>query len=159
VALDGEPNPFGSALARAAMSILALGFAPFFLSLPSLFPARARLGFAIRLLGCVGALGAVAVGLLPNDRFGDVHFYLILSSGVPCLAASALAVFGLARGGPSLRAAAVGGGAMLAVSAIDLGIYLAQQSAAGPAPVALPVLERCATILVLAWMYLVAREL
>jgi hypothetical protein len=159
VALDREPNPVGSALARAAMIILALGFAPFFLSLPSLFPARARLGFAIRLLGCAGALGSVVVGLLPNDRFGAVHVYLILSSGVPCLAASALGVFGLARGGPALRAAAAGGGAMLAVSAIDLVIYLAQQSATGPAPVALAVLERCATILVLAWMYLVAREL
>jgi hypothetical protein len=122
VALDGAPNPLGSALARLAMIILALGFVPFFLSLPTLFPSRPRLGYSIRALGCVCALGAVAVGLLPNDRFGDVHVYAVLSGGVPGLAASAVAVVGLVRSGPSLRMAAVAGCAMLAVSAVDLGI-------------------------------------
>ena len=159
VALDGEPNPLGSALARSAIVILALGLVPFFLSLPTLFPARARLGFAIRLLGSVGAVGAVAVGLLPNDRYGDVHVYAILTGGVPGLAAAALAVVGLVRAGPSLRLAAVSGCAMFAVSAVDLGLYLGHQVAASPAPMALAVLERCALLLVLAWMHLVARAI
>jgi len=159
VALDGAPNPVGSALARSAIVILALGLVPFFLSVPSLFPARARLGFAIRVLGCVGALGAVAVGLLPNDRFGDVHVYAILSGGVPGLAAAALAVVGLMRAGPSLRLAVLAGCAMFAVSVTDLGIYLVHQVAGSPAPMALAVLERCALLLVVAWMHLVARAI
>ena len=159
VALDGEPNPVGSALARSAMVILALAMVPFFLSLPSLFPSRARLGFAIRLLGSLGAVGAVAVGLLPNDRFGDVHVYAIVCGGVPGLAAAALAVAGLVRAGPSLRLAAVAGCAMFAVSAVDLGIYLAHQVVASPAPMSLSILERCALLLVLASMHLVARAI
>jgi hypothetical protein len=159
VALDGEPNPLGSALARSAMIILALGFVPFFLSLPSLFPSRARLGLVIRVLGCASALGSLAVGLLPNDRFGDLHVYAILSGGVPGLAAAALAVVGLVRAGPSLRIAALAGCAMFAVSAVDLGIYLGHQLASSPAPMTLAVLERCAVLLVLGWMHLVARAL
>jgi hypothetical protein len=159
VALDGEPNPLGSALARSAMVILAVGFVPLFLSLPSLFPSRARLGRSIRVLGCASALGAVAVGLLPNDRFGDLHVYAILSSGLPGLAAAALAVVGLVGAGRAFRLAAVAGGAMLAVAAVDLGIYLGCQVAGTPAPMTLPVLERCALLLVLGWMHLVARAL
>jgi hypothetical protein len=159
VALDGEPNPLGSALARSAMVILAIGFVPFFLSLPGLFPSRAGLGRAIRVLGCVAALGAVAVGLLPNDRFGDTHVYAILSSGLPGLTAVALAIVGLVRSGPSLRLAVLSGCAMLAVSVVDLGIYLGCQVAGSAAPMTLPVLERCALLLALGWMHLVARAM
>jgi len=156
-ALDGEPNPVGSALARAAMVVLAVGFVPFFLSLPGLFPSRSCLGRAIRVLGCFGALGAVAVGLLPNDRFGDIHVYAVLSGGLPGLAAAALAVVGLVRAGPSIRLAAVVGCAMFAVSAVDLGTYLGHEVAGSPAPMMLAVLERCALLLLLVWMHLVAR--
>jgi hypothetical protein len=88
VALDGEPNA-GAALARVAVLVLALGFAALFGALPRLFPVHVRLGRAIRWLGCTGALGAASVGVLPNDRFGDVHVYAILAGAVPGLAAVA----------------------------------------------------------------------
>jgi len=158
VALDGAPNPVGAALARTGVIVLALGFVPLFWSIPRLFPWRGRrLGLAITSMGCAGAAGSIAVGLLPSDRFGDLHVYTILAAGLPSLAAAALAVAGLASGPPSQRRAAIVGGAMLAVSVIDLGIYLVQVAATGTAPVALAILERCALLLVLAWMVMVVR--
>src|SRR5262249_39586691 len=42
VALNGAPNPLGSALARAAMASLAVAIGLFFWVLPALLGARAR---------------------------------------------------------------------------------------------------------------------
>jgi hypothetical protein len=158
-ALDGEPNRVGAALARAAVIILALGLLPLFWSLPRLFETSERRRLAVRGLGCAGALGGVAVGLLPNDRFGDVHVYAILCAGLPSLAAAVLAIVGMARAGAALRGAMLLGSATLIVSVVDLGLYLVLQIAAEPAPPALAVLERCALILALSWMWVVARSL
>ena len=44
VALNGQPNPAGAALAQGAMGLLALGLLPFWWVLPQLFPSGARLG-------------------------------------------------------------------------------------------------------------------
>src|SRR3954471_798809 len=47
VAIDGTPNACACALARVAMTLLALGIGVLFVALPRLFPSRTRLGLAV----------------------------------------------------------------------------------------------------------------
>jgi hypothetical protein len=151
VALDGEPNP-GAAVAQAAMTVLAMGLLPLWWLLPHLFPSRARLGWTVRLLGSIAAIGAVAVVLMPADRFG--HADAIVLAGLPGLAAVLLAVFALARDEQTPRVAAALGAATLLAASVDLVLYLAYLGGAGS--ILTPVLQRISTILLMAWMGTVA---
>jgi len=150
VALDGEPNPVGSVLAQAGTVVLALGLLPLWWLLPLLFTSRRRLGNAVRSLGSVCVTGAVAVVLLPSDRFGSWHSAAIIFAGPPGLFAALLGVAGLAREKPVDRISAAIGAAMLGVAAIDFILYVSFISGTGPMIVA--ILEKVALILLLSWM-------
>jgi hypothetical protein len=154
VALSGVPNPVGSLLAQAGMIALALGLLPLWWLLPHLFPSRARLGAAVRLLGSIAAGGTIAVVLLPSDRFGAWHSVAILFAGPPGLLGASLGVAGLAREERIPRLGAAIGAAMLLVAAIDWILYFLYLSSTAPAIVA--VLEKVALILLLGWMVVVS---
>jgi hypothetical protein len=156
VALDGQPNPLGSLLARLAMIILALGLGVFFTLLPRLFPDRARLGGAVRTLGWSAVPGAIAVVLLPTDRFSAVHGLAIVAAGIPGIGATLLAVFGLLRGRGAPRFVAALGLLATLSAAAGFGLYVRELVFGGPAQVAVAVLERVATVLLVAWMLAVA---
>jgi hypothetical protein len=155
VALNGQPNAFGSALAQAAMLVLASGLLVFWWALPRLFPASPRLGCAVRALGLATLPGMLAVSLLPSDRFPAWHPIAMVLAGLPGLAAAALGVLGMARE-PPLRIATAVGGAAVVTSMVDFVLYVRQFAGVGPGPTALAVLERAALILVLAWMCVIA---
>jgi hypothetical protein len=159
VALDGEPNATGSALAQAALLILALGLVLFWRLLPRLFPAQVRLGLMVRSLGSVALVGTVAVALLPSDRFASIHPVCLVVAGVPSLVAALLAVVGLLRKERALRAVAAVGAAALLVSGADFALYVWEIAGGGPSLRAEAVLERVSLILVLAWMCTVAHRL
>jgi hypothetical protein len=156
VALNGRPNPLGSALAQGSMLVLALGLFFFFWVLPRMVTTRARLGPWIRLLGTLAVIATVFVVLLPANRFSGVHGAAIVAAGVPGLIAASLAVIGLARQGS--RALAVVGATTLLVSLGAFVIYLRQFLVAGPGPVAGAVLERVALLALFGWIAAVARR-
>jgi hypothetical protein len=158
VALNGEPNPLGSALARTAMSALAAGLLPFFWLVSTLFPSRPRLGRCVRVLGVVTVVAIEVVVFLPADRFAGIHGVAVVAAGIPGLAAGILAVIGLVaeRGAP--RAARAIGLAALAVATVDFGLFLPEVLTPAASHVAVAVLERVSTFLVLAWMFVVARH-
>jgi hypothetical protein len=151
VALNGQRNRAGSAFAQAALAALALGLVPFWWELPRLFPSRARLGTAVRVLGSLGAAGALAVVLMPSDSFGGLHGIMIALAGPPGLTAALLAVLGLAREERSPRAAAGIGAAMLLTASVDFVLYV-RFLGAGPAPMVVAILEKISTMLLIAWM-------
>jgi hypothetical protein len=156
VALNGEPNARGSALAQAAMLVLALGLAHAWWLATRLFPRHRCLGRAVHVSGLGGLAGAVAVGLMPSDLFGGVHSLAIVLGGVPGLVAAGLAVVGVASRGRATRLAAVVGAAMVLVSSADFLLYVASLGRAGPDLMAIPVLERASVLLVLCWMCAIA---
>ncbi len=156
VALNGTPNPVGSALAQASMLALALGLVPFWRLLPDFFGARPRLGTWVRVLGQVAVAASFAVVLLPADRFSEVHGLAIVVAGVPGLFAALLAVVGLAGEERSPRVVASVGVTALLVAAAAFAVYLRQFFVPGPGPVAGAILERLALILLLVWMGAVA---
>ena len=157
VALDGRPNGLGCTLASLAMIVLAAGLGMTFALLPTLFVARSRMATPVRALGTVSALGAVAVVLLPSDRFGSLHGVAIVCAGIPGLAASLLALVALLRERRSARAVIALGGLALGVAAVDFVLYVDELLSGSASQVAVAVLERIATALLLAWMLAIAR--
>lgn len=155
VALNGEPNAGGAALAQAAMLVLAAGLAPLWWIVTLLLPGRRRLRTAIRLFGGAGVLGSIAAALLPSDRFGDGHALATGLGGLSGLAAAALAVTGLVLRGRPVRAAAVSGAATLATAAVDFALYVKGLREGGPDLMAIALLERMSVILLLSWMCVV----
>lgn len=148
VALNGQPNPLGCSLARAAMLALALALACFWLTLPTLFGDRRALATSIRMLGGISALGFLAIPVAS----GMSHPIAIFAAVIPGLAAATLAFLGSARYAQSrlLTAMAVAtfGAALLA------SILYGRSYAVTPRVVtaALPVLQRVGLLVALAWM-------
>ena len=157
VAIDGAPNACACALARVAMITLALGLGVLFIALPRLFSSHARLGSAVRALGAVTVPFAIAVVLLPTDRFGKLHGVAIVFAGTLGLGAVTLALKGLFSDARAPRHVVALGVVTMSVAAVDFALYVAELLSGGPAQIAVPVLERVATILILTWMVAVAR--
>jgi molybdopterin-guanine dinucleotide biosynthesis protein A len=157
-ALDGRPNGTGCTLARIAMIVLAGGLGIFFALIPRLFRARARTGMLVRALGSLAAVGAVAVVLLPSDRFGAMHGVAVVSAGIPGLAAALLSLHAVLRERAHARAVVVLGSLALGVATVDFALYVSELLSGGASQLAVSVLERIATALLLAWMLAVAHE-
>jgi hypothetical protein len=138
------------------MAVLGAGMLPFWWVLPRLFPSSPRLGRAVRAMGLTTLPGMAAVALLPSDRFASLHPFTMMLAGLPGLAATALAVVGLAGEGATAYLPTAVGGAALVTSSLDFVLYVQQLASVGPGPTALAVLERAATILVLLWMCVTA---
>jgi hypothetical protein len=156
VALNGEPNILGARFAQAAMLSMVIGFAPFWWIVPRLFADRRLLGHAVRALGLTSLGGIVAVTFMPSSRFGALHGVAVLVAGGPALAAAVLAVAGLARGEPRPRIGAALGAGTLTFALADFVLYIRTMLYGGPGPLVLPVAQKFALILLLAWMGVVA---
>jgi hypothetical protein len=157
VALNGAPNPLGSRLAMAAMLVLLVGLAAFWLGVPRVFAGRPPRGTAaVPWLGLTSAVGTLAVVLMPSDRFGSLHGAMVLTAGVPGIAAATLAVFVLGLGEPRPRIAAWTGGSMLAFAVVDFALYAWHFLSQTAGSTLGPALQKIALILLLAWMVLVA---
>lgn len=157
VALNGVPNPTGSRFATAAMLVLLAGLVAFWLGVPRVFADRPPRGAsAVPWLGLTSAVGTLAVILMPSDRFGALHGVMVLTSGVPGLLATALAVRVLAMGEPRPKIAAWTGGGMLAFALADFALYAWHFLTHTPGSILGPALQKVALVLLLAWMVLVA---
>jgi hypothetical protein len=152
VALDGRPNPIGSALARVAMTVLALGLGVFYLLVPGFFPSRPRAAVAVRALGTLSVPAMVAVVLLPTDRYGAIHGLAIVVAGVPSMSATLMAVHGLVREPRTPRLLVHLGILATLTASAGFAIYVDELVRGGPARLSVAVLERVATLLLLAWM-------
>lgn len=158
VALNGEPNAIGSRFAETAMLVMVVGLLPFWWVMPRLFARLRGIGIAVRVLGLASLAGIVAVSLMPSQRFGALHGVAVVIAGAPGLSAGVLAVAGLARAEARPRIAAALGGAMLAFSLVDFALYTRTMLYGGPGPILLPIAQKLALLLLLAWMVVVARR-
>lgn len=156
VALDGAPNAVGARFGQTALVVLAVGLAPFWRLAAELFDDLRALAAAVRGLG-LASLGAIAaVVSMPSSRFGALHGFAVIAAAVPGLTAALLAVVGLTRAEPRPRIAARLGGATLATAVVDFALYVRTMRSGGPGPTLLPVAQKLALILLLAWMLAVA---
>lgn len=158
VALNGQPNRVGAPLAEAAMLVMVAGLGVFWWIAPAMFAGRRRTGTAVRALGLVSVAGIVAVACMPSERFGALHGVAVVVAGVPGLTAALLAVAGMLRGDRAKHARAAGavGAAMLAFALVDFALYADTLAHGGPGSTLLPVAQKIALVLLVAWMLLVA---
>ncbi len=153
-ALNGTPNPLGATLAEGAMLALVLAFVPFWPLAARLFADRARLAAAVRLLGWTSVLGMIAVALMPSERFGAMHGVAVVVAGLPGLSAAVLAATGQLLASRTVPGAL--GAAMVLFAIVDFVLYVHIMLHGGPGPLFLPVAQKLALLLLLAWMLVVA---
>jgi hypothetical protein len=153
-ALNGTPNLVGARLAAGAMLSLVLAFVPFWPLAARFFATYARLAAAVRVLGRTSVLGMIAVALMPSERFGALHGVAVVVAGLPGLSAAVLAATGqlLAR----RRLPGTLGVAMVLFAILDFVLYVHTMLHGGTGPLVLPVAQKLALVLLLAWMLVVA---
>jgi hypothetical protein len=156
VALDGVPNPVGSRVALAAMVVLVLGLLPLWWTIPRVAGETGALGRAVRTVGSVSVGGALGVALMPSDRFGPLHGAVVVVACLFGLTAVVLSVTILLRGEPPPRVAGALGAAMLGACSVDFALYVRTLLTGGPGPPVIPVVQKVALLLLLAWMLAVA---
>jgi hypothetical protein len=157
-AIDGAPNPIGSRLAAAAMIALLVGLVPFWRGGAALIQAWPPGRWAGR-MGLLSVAGVVAVVLLPSDRFGPVHGLAVVVAAVPGLAASLLAVVGLARHERPPRVAAFVGACWLVAATVDFVFYAHHLAKGDEGSPFLPAAQKVALACLMAWMLTVAARL
>lgn len=154
IALDGRPNP-GALFGKASMLAFDAGLSLSFLGtlrLGSPSPGFARV---IRLLSLVSFVGIAAVPLLPSLVFGALHSVAVLCGATAGLFAGGFCIAVQRRGH---RRIATLGVVMFAAAFVDAGIY-AWSVAAVATPLALPVIQRLALVLILAWLIAIGAAL
>lgn len=157
-AYNGRPNPLSSKLAWGAMCVLAPGIAAHFKTAPRLFRHDARAHGAIFGLGVLAALGLVVVSSSSSDRWPTLHGVAVLLAGPAGILAAVLTLIGLARRDSRGRISFWVGALMVAVALFALVQYARQFAFDAPNSVWLPVSQKLATALGLAWMCVVAFE-
>ena len=153
-ALNGSPNP-AQGIARAGLLALVAGFVPFWF-LASRLVAAGAARTAIVALGLVSVAGLVAVPLVPTDRYGGLHALTVMLAGGPGLLAAVLVAAGHARRATP-RALRVVAPAACGVALVTMALYLRAHFGGIQCSPALPVGQKIAAALLLAWMALVAR--
>ncbi len=152
VAINGEPNPIGSLTMSLAMVIFVLGLTLVWWSIPGVFSR------AIRGCGTLSVFGLIAIALTPPTVAYQFHALALFSGLIPALVAWVLTLKVLARNGTALWLAWLGGFALVSVL-IGFGLYAHQYFFRSPPTLALPVSNRVASILFVAWLLAIAVHL
>lgn len=153
IALNGQPNPVGSRLAELGQLVFALTLGPFFWVAPRVFPERATLGRAVRVLGVVACVAGVGVVALPSWKVGQtVHGIMLLSCALPAISALVCVMVGTWPV-PLLRGLA---GALVLTMVATIGIFIPQMISGAETSPGLAPLQRIDFALAIAWMTLTA---
>jgi len=152
VAVNGIPNPLGSAFAKAALVALGCGLFCFWLLLPSVLGRR---GFAARVAQSLGLASLFGLALAPFTG-GRAHVIAVLGSAVPAMAAGAWGVVASWKH-PQSRLAAVVSTATVVAALVDAALYVDSYLHTPRVVVlALPVMQKVALLGTIGWMALVA---
>ena len=153
--INGQPNPAGAKYAELGLYAYVIALGPFFLITPWLFPHRRRLGRLVWTCGALCSLGGVAIVALPSWMIGPLwHGVLVLGTAVPGLIAALGATLGAWAMTPPQRAIRFAGTATMVVTALTVAVFAAQIARGAETTTGLPVLEKTAILLSMAWMVL-----
>ncbi|MES1171941.1 MAG: hypothetical protein ABUL77_01780 [Bacteroidota bacterium] len=152
VAVNGCSNHATAPLARAALLVLSVAVAAFWLAVPSCFAERRAYGRLVTPLGLLSVAGLLAVPVAA----GSLHQIAIFAAAVPGLLAGILAIIGITRGGHAWALMTVGS-ASVGLALLDAVLY-ARSFMDHPRVVsaALPLFQRLALFSMVAWMAAVA---
>jgi hypothetical protein len=151
VGVNGRPALSARPGLVGLLSIL-LALFPFWLILPLWFPQRRALGRVVRTAGLVSSVAALLIPLVPSDKVGDLHGYLVVLAALPGVAAFGGGVTGLFLGGrapPWVLAVAAG---LLIVGATDAAFFTYHVVSENTPHPLLAILQRVAAILLVILM-------
>ena len=153
VAINGQPNPDGAMFAMFGLYAYVLALAPFFFITPWLFADRKHLGNAVRASGVLCALGGLAIVAFPSWLVGSLmHGVLVLCTAVPGLIAAVGATVGAWTTAQPVREIRFASAATLLFTALTVAVFAAQLARGEETTPGLPVLEKTAMLLSMAWM-------
>ncbi|MBI2387993.1 MAG: hypothetical protein HYV09_00120 [Deltaproteobacteria bacterium] len=149
IALDGRPNPIGAFFGKASMLALDAGLSFAFLGALRLGTPTRALARTVRVAAAVSFAGIATVPLTPSLVLGALHTVAVLTGVIAGLFAGSFAL-ALLRRSPFRRISALGV-SVFVVSFADAGIY-AWSILSGTTPLALPMLQRVALVLLVLWL-------
>jgi hypothetical protein len=156
VAGNGRPNPAGALVGRAALATFAATLAVFWLVLPTSFstPVGARWRGA-RVLSGAGLVSSLGLATVPFAS-GWIHAWAVFAAAIPGIVAGVLALVGTLKFARSRLVVSLLCGA-IAAALVDSVLYVRSLST-HPRVVlpALPIGQRLAFLLIVAWIALVA---
>lgn len=153
VAINGAPNPSGAKYAELGLYAYVFALGPFFFVTPTLFSDRRRLGRLVWISGVLCSLGGLAIVALPSWMVGpQLHGVLVLGTAVPGLLAALGATLGAWTTATPSRAIRFAAAATLVLTAITVAVFAAQIARGAETTTGLPVLEKLAMLLSIAWM-------
>lgn len=155
--LSGQDNTLGATLATIGMVALVPGLVCFVLLVPEVVQIEARLWRALRAVAILACLLLVTVPLLPSDRYGIFHGVAVLGAGVPATLALSAMVMKIARTEARSWAWRLLSSALVVAMLASLGLYVLEALLGTGVVRALPVLARCATVLLVTWLLAFAR--
>jgi hypothetical protein len=151
VALNGAANATGATLASLAILLLGVALVLFWWNLAGVaFAHRAR-----RVVRATGTVSSIAMITLPLTRWAPLlwfHPLVVLISAVPGLVAAGTCIYGLSRCGRPWRALWVLGLATFVVASVDSVLYVIHLITRAPVVLALPALQRLATLMFLSFV-------
>jgi hypothetical protein len=157
-AYNGLVNRSAPIFAQAAMFVLALGLAAYFMLAPRLFETRAWLARLVSTLGVCGALGLAMVSGLSSGSFPRLHGIAVLVAAPMGLIALLGTLVGIASSSRASRRCFWLGVAALGASLFGLVQYTREFAFAAPSSPWLPISQKLATLLVLSWMWVVSGQ-
>jgi len=154
-AVNGLPNATSLLLARTAFFAMAAILPPFWwLASRKLDGRRARL--AVIGCGLANAVGVAVVASLAYRGYGVAHVAITSAAGALGLAAAAIVLRADLPPLSPLNATRAWGLALVVSVAANLAVYLPLALGGGDS-VAMPVVQKLATVCVLGWMLTIAR--
>jgi hypothetical protein len=151
--LSGGDNVLGARLATLGMVALIPGLVSFVLLVPSLVSIEPRMWRALRVVAILACSLLVSVPLLPSDRYGFLHAAAVLGAGLPATFALSVMVLKIAMVEARSWSWRVLSFSLVVTMLASLGLYMFQALQDVRMTHALPILARCATVLLLVWLF------
>lgn len=146
VALNGEANSGGAALASLALLCLGLALGLFWWHLSALVVRGDRMRRAVRTAGLISSLALIVLPLTRWSLLLWFHPLLVFLSVLPGLVAAALLLYELRRARPTWWVLWALGVATFVLASADSVLYAVHLWTRSPVILALPALQRVATL-------------
>jgi hypothetical protein len=149
-AIDGADNAWSRRC--SSLALVALGFASFWFWAPagSFAPVRAR-RFVVS-LGRFSTLGLYGVALFPSDRQPVLHGGVALAAAALGASAAAISLWARIPGEEKASLRRLTGLGLLLSAFCNAVLYVTGAYAGAPQPLAEPLVQKLATVSLLAWM-------
>jgi hypothetical protein len=155
-AINGLGNATSKRWASLAFGALAVGSLPFWCAAASLFQPHRR--WLVATLGATAAMGLGLMAALPSDRYPVAHGAVALAAGASGLLAAAMSSALRLGGERRFAMRRVAAALTLSLSALNAGLYVYVAYLRGPETVALPIVQKLATLSLVIWMSITVRR-